>query len=126
MEDLFEVPDVQCCGCNEDISFSDHVRCTECYKETVNFCIKCFQTGTEFGSHKRGHNYKVEHPLGSVMFTHSNESNPWGWKEDKMLIRALNKYKLTHWSVFISSRSKQIMAIFFVIAYVDFALFWSC
>ena len=53
---------IECDGCACDLTHSIRIKCADPACETgdgVDICPACFCSGKEFGSHKRGHAYRV-------------------------------------------------------------------
>lgn len=97
-----------CANCEVNLTkWNDcFIYCTECSRKdaAVCLCLKCYRGGAECGSHKRGHNYKVNNRDGPPMFnTEGDKKMQWGWKEDKRLMLAAHKFKLGNWDDIASS-----------------------
>ncbi|CCJ28763.1 unnamed protein product [Pneumocystis jirovecii] len=79
-----------CDICGLDISRVTYIRCANC--DNFDLCISCFSAGSEIGTHKSDHSYRViEQPIFPIF------DKDWGADEELMLIEGLDSYGLGNW-----------------------------
>ncbi|KAG5518836.1 hypothetical protein PMAC_002366 [Pneumocystis sp. 'macacae'] len=79
-----------CDICALDISRVTHIRCAKC--DDFDLCIPCFSAGSEIGTHKSDHSYRImEQPTFPIF------DKDWGADEELMLIEGLDSYGLGNW-----------------------------
>ncbi|KTW26199.1 hypothetical protein T552_03091 [Pneumocystis carinii B80] len=79
-----------CDVCALDISRITHIRCAKC--NDFDLCIPCFASGSEIGTHKSDHSYRVIEQPSFPIF-----DKDWGADEELMLIEGLDSYGLGNW-----------------------------
>ncbi|KAG4304367.1 hypothetical protein PORY_002077, partial [Pneumocystis oryctolagi] len=79
-----------CDICALDISRVTHIRCAKC--NDFDLCIPCFAAGSEIGTHKSDHSYRVIEQPSFPIF-----DQDWGADEELMLIEGLDSYGLGNW-----------------------------
>ncbi|KAG5439092.1 hypothetical protein PCANB_001390 [Pneumocystis canis] len=79
-----------CDICALDISRVTHIRCAKC--NDFDLCIPCFAAGSEIGTHKSDHSYRVIEQPSFPIF-----DKDWGADEELMLIEGLDSYGLGNW-----------------------------
>ncbi|KAI1725694.1 transcriptional adapter 2-beta [Ditylenchus destructor] len=88
---------VTCSFCLDDLTSCPSIKCLECEKSEVTLCVECFKLGAQSGEHRRGHNYKINDPIGPKIFVDDDSDNAWGCFEDLNLLSSFIKAHLDQW-----------------------------
>uniref|UniRef100_A0A915E1S4 ZZ-type domain-containing protein n=1 Tax=Ditylenchus dipsaci TaxID=166011 RepID=A0A915E1S4_9BILA len=86
-----------CSFCIKDLTSGPSVKCLECERNEVVLCVNCFKLGAQSGEHRRGHNYKINDPVGPKVFEEDDNENGWGCYEDLSLLSSFMKSHLDQW-----------------------------
>jgi transcriptional adapter 2-alpha len=111
-----------CDVCGLDISSTVRISCATCETQpgaldTYDLCCCCFLEGSETGSHKAWHNYRVVEQHAYPIFCHD-----WGADEELLLIDGAQIYGLGNWADIadhIGNRTKEEVEDHYVKVYIE-------
>lgn len=91
--------DIVCKVCNCSLQ-EPYIACAECGKNSIKektiphtFCLRCFSTGAETGTHSNTHAYIIIHDNVKV-FPNSN----WSAREERKLLELLIRFGFGNWA----------------------------
>ncbi|KAI0368299.1 hypothetical protein BV20DRAFT_969344 [Pilatotrama ljubarskyi] len=99
---------IECDGCACDLTHSIRIKCADPACEVgdgVDICPACFCSGKEFGTHKRGHAYRVVELHSYPIFVED-----WGADEELLLLEGISLQGLGNWqaiSEHVGTRTKE-------------------
>ncbi|KAI0743981.1 hypothetical protein C8Q80DRAFT_1106670 [Daedaleopsis nitida] len=111
---------IECDGCACDLTHSIRIKCADPICETgdgVDICPACFCNGREFGSHKRGHAYRVVELHSYPIFVED-----WGADEELLLLEGITLQGLGNWqaiSEHVGTRTKEEVEKHYNAVYIE-------
>ncbi|KAI0663373.1 hypothetical protein C8Q70DRAFT_1111417 [Cubamyces menziesii] len=111
---------IECDGCACDLTHSIRIKCADPACEVgdgVDICPACFCSGKEFGTHKRGHAYRVVELHSYPIFVED-----WGADEELLLLEGITLQGLGNWqaiSEHVGTRTKEEVEKHYYQVYID-------